>query len=170
MMTLVPLPIKRRSEMNATQTTSQSGEDMFLVFTFKGKTYVKITLQAIFDLAWDAFIIKRKAPCLNASGTCAYVNYRGNRCAVGLAIPAGHPALQCEGPFGDLVDKYPELWAADVKSLSRAELTNFQTLLHDGLISGTPAKFPSELRAMVRSYAEAANKYNLKMPERLPEW
>lgn len=45
-----------------------------------------ITLQDIFNAAWQAFIVEHKKPAFNDGGLCLYETDDGRRCAVGLVL------------------------------------------------------------------------------------
>jgi hypothetical protein len=90
-----------------------------------------ITLQRVFDKAWDAFVVNDGQPARTPAGGCAYLNENGNKCAIGLCIPDGHPAQKAETYVGGLFRDWPELFG-DLKGLSEA-----QEELHDGICTST---------------------------------
>lgn len=45
----------------------------------------KITLQAVFDAAWEAFIVNNKLPAIE-DGYCSYCTTDGRKCAIGLVL------------------------------------------------------------------------------------
>lgn len=45
-----------------------------------------ITLQSIFNAAWDHFIVKGNRNAAVSAGTCRYITEKGARCAVGLVL------------------------------------------------------------------------------------
>lgn len=45
-----------------------------------------ITLQSVFNAAWDHFIVKGNRDAAVSQGTCRYITEKGARCAVGLAF------------------------------------------------------------------------------------
>lgn len=119
-----------------------------------------ITLQKIFNDAWQAFIVEKKPPAqvwkLRENGTgdgnyvCRYKTEGGLRCAVGCSIPEGHPYEGEQMDFLDLVrlernhfdsrDAPPRIFAPeliemagedDVERASR--ISRFQSRLHDDL-------------------------------------
>lgn len=95
------------------------------------ENFQKITLQSIFDAAWAAFIVGDGQPARTANG-CVYLAKNGNKCAVGLRIPDGHPAQQSGGDFGQIASEYPELF--DISVLEQLDkLYPFQKRLHDTL-------------------------------------
>lgn len=100
-----------------------------------------ITLQIIFDAAWQAFIVERRPPAqvLQAASArgepeyaCRYRTIDGRSCAVGLPIPKGHPYENEIADFCDLL-----------------ELEEYNLRHNDCGIEHTPAIFAKELIAMI---------------------
>lgn len=97
-----------------------------------------ITLQMIFDLAWQKFIVEGAEPAADSSGMCAYLTADGRKCAVGLALPEGHDAQDSGKGFRGLVDEYSELFDPELVKIARDwdeewSLGAFQNRLHDVL-------------------------------------
>jgi hypothetical protein len=128
-----------------------------------------ISLQDIFNAAWQAFIVEDKPPAADEHG-CNYLSKTGNKCAVGLCLPDGHSAQQCPGSFSILVERHPSLFDAQVKSLSTLQLNDFQASLHDSLlgkydpVSGTRG-WAGKARVRAAIYRVVAKAYNLTIPE-----
>ena len=95
----------------------------------------KITLQQIFDAAWQTFIVEHQPPATgpDTRDLCQYLTSDGRKCAIGLVLPDGHPSQRYEQGFGSLVECYPELFDKSVTELSPAQLAFFQRSLHDHL-------------------------------------
>lgn len=70
-----------------------------------------------------------------SNGACRYLALDGNKCAVGLHIPDGHPAQHYEGSIETLIDDYPSLagvaWPEGINGVALASLLQF---LHDSII------------------------------------
>lgn len=128
-----------------------------------------ITLQQIFDAAWEEFIVKDNPPAVEydeevESYTCKYLTKDGRKCAVGLCLPEG---LDTKNDFPNdeltlvgLIDKYPQLFEfKDYQAL------DFQGELHDDLVNKQTGewKYPKEARK--EEYVRIAKKYGLEIPE-----
>ena len=127
----------------------------------------KISLQKIFNLAWEHFIVRDEPPAVH-EGSCTYLTPDGRKCAVGLALPDGHPSQGAGVPLGDLVDRYPPLFSNGVRRTQRSKLNRFQFLLHDSLVSrgGIIEKsWVYSLDERKEEYLRVAHEYGLTVPE-----
>lgn len=93
-----------------------------------------ITLQGVFDAAWQAFIIEEKPPAVAPSGACCYLTEDGRKCAVGLCIPDGHPAQSRTGSAYAMMDAFADL-RGDLAHEQVLQINAAQQELHDGLAS-----------------------------------
>ena len=123
--------------------------------------FKKITLQDIFNAAWQAFIVEDR-PAASEKGACSYLTSDGRKCAVGLVIPDGHPAQVKPGTWNNWVHEYPDLFDASVLQMSKHSLFEFQRHLHDSMVSGGTWGFNQEERKGV--YRLVASDYNLTIP------
>jgi len=132
----------------------------------------KITLQMIFDKAWQAFIVEDRPPAAEfdedeARYTCLYSTEDGRRCAVGLALPdsvvtalAGKMVT-----FGRLVHYYEycqHIFDDSVTTLAEDLLTDFQDQLHDDLQEKSVWKYSTDERK--ERYKDIAVEYGLTIP------
>lgn len=131
-----------------------------------------ITLQHIFNLAWQAFIVENKPPALLrpviGAPECVYSTIvRGveRRCGVGLALPAGHPSLEFRKSFPLLVRKYPQLFDDEIRSRRTEELREFQSGLHDYLVNFSTGEWAVTLDERREKYTDLAGKYKLTVPQ-----
>lgn len=130
----------------------------------------KISLQQIFDLAWQAFIVERKQPGYDKGvHSCRYLDDEGNKCAIGLALPDGHPTQKSLCSFYTLMTHNRELFNDSLTSLNEAQANHFQASLHDSYIdedSGSPTygQWALTPRELEKRYKEVAKKYNLTIP------
>lgn len=136
----------------------------------------KITLQMIFDLAWNHFIVGDGKPAVSVRsytsegeplGSCSYLDEAGNKCAVGLALPEGHAVQHFQGVFSDLVLEAPELFADDVLDMGPSDLDSFQMALHDNLVclkGPGIGGWDSTEEARENSYRNTAKFYGLTIP------
>ena len=122
----------------------------------------RITFQKIFDKAWQAFIVEDKPPAMNENGRCFYEDDFGNCCAVGLALPEGHESRKYIGSFGNLMHKYPELFAQEILDTPGDTLVGFQQRLHDHLAVKGSWFYSKEYRK--QKYIELAEAFHLKVP------
>lgn len=130
----------------------------------------KITLQHIFNLAWQKFIIEDALPAVEKGRVfqlfiCAYLTEDGRKCGVGLALPENHPTQGYSGPFSDLYYEYIDLFDIPQQHLELG-ITKFQFLLHDDLIDKEKGVWllPVQTREFV--YRGVAQFYGLTIPER----
>lgn len=136
----------------------------------------KITLQHIFNLAWDHFvvndgppgIVRRGMPGSEATYRCCYLNPEtGAKCAVGLALPDGHPAQQSPLDFASVVNEYPDLFDESVHAMLGGNLANFQYMLHDSMLDMRNPGWVGDCNtqeARAAQYRKVAHIYNLTIP------
>jgi hypothetical protein len=120
----------------------------------------KITLQDIFNAAWQAFIVEDRKPAFE-NLSCRYLTDDGRRCAVGLCIPDGHPAQLLAMSFDQLALDYPELF--DVPD--DCDLDTFQNALHDELIVYESGEWFLSKAEREQAYRLIAAQYNLTVPQ-----
>lgn len=131
-----------------------------------------LSLQELFDNAWKAFIIGDAKPAIkkiiNQYGDeevrCCYLDDNGNKCAIGVSLPDGHPSQSYISGFGLLTKHYPELFDISVKSLSMIQRSLFQQDLHDLLFNIDTLEFPPK-EEMKQIYIKVAERFNLTIPE-----
>ena len=140
----------------------------------------KVTLQDIFNAAWQRFIVEEAPPAADnlceeygeddPHYVCKYLTKDGRKCAVGLCIPDGHPVQKMSSNFGALLDRDDKpaagIFDESVYTLSHSERHNFQRDLHDGMLDATTGQwheaFPIQKRR--EEYIKVAAKYNLNIP------
>lgn len=120
---------------------------------------MKISLQTIFDKAWQHFIVN-KAPLSHIGNRCYYhIVEDDRRCAIGCALTNQQARLADtieDTSFGSLVKTFPEWFAEDILKLGYNELNGIQHRLHDRYIG-------QELLTK-REYTQFAYDYNLEIP------
>ena len=127
----------------------------------------KISLQKIFNLAWEHFIVRDEPPAVY-NGACMYLTRDGRKCAVGLALPEGHMMQNLRVPFGTMVEMYPEMFDEDVRSTSARNLSLFQFRLHDHMAfrgGVTEVAWVRTLDERKEAYLAVAKDYGLTVPE-----
>lgn len=131
----------------------------------------KITLQDIFNAAWQAFIIEDKQPATEG-GACRYLTSDNRKCAVGLCIPDGHYLQNKQMSFSALLDydrrSDPDILLFDdqlyiLNDESIDKLNNFQAKLHDHLCINDTWTYDKEERKNI--YKKVAKDYNLTIPD-----
>ena len=123
-----------------------------------------ITLQKIFDLAWEHFIVGDGEPALDECLSCCYLTRNGSRCAVGLALPDAHESLSFETSFGNLVTSFPDLFDKSVLDMDYHKLCAFQNMLHDRLVDVRTRGWKDSKDVRKAEYIEVAEAYNLTVP------
>lgn len=123
--------------------------------------FKKITLQDIFNAAWQAFIVEDR-PAASENNSCSYLTSDGRKCAVGLVIPDGHPAQTEPKTWDTFVCDYPELFDEEILQMSKGALACFQRQLHDRMVDDDEWSFSVEGRRT--AYRLAARDYNLTIP------
>lgn len=139
----------------------------------------KITLQKIFDLAWQEFIIEGKPPSYGVGPggikNCQYRDSNGNKCAVGLALPDD---IEYCGDFHDLVE-FTISEGRDIFDSSITEavhtpqcrLNEFQHRLHDKWVRATgefEGQWGKSLQERMDEYLKVAEEYGLTIPPARP--
>jgi hypothetical protein len=120
-----------------------------------------ITLQMIFDAAWQAFIVEGKPPA-SENHACRYLTSDGRKCAVGLCIPDGHPAQKFDKSLPHLLDKYPDLFGGSLNAYNHDTLNRFQLGLHDELCHR--GEWTKDVDARREAYLEVARQFGLVVP------
>lgn len=97
----------------------------------------RVSLQDIFNAAWQKFILEDNPPAVDEFGTCVYLTDDGRKCAVGLCIPDGHPYQQevmgfATLMYNDRISSQP-LFDEQIHSMTSDQLNDFQLRLHDDL-------------------------------------
>lgn len=129
----------------------------------KMKQQSKISLQNIFDLAWQKFIIENAPPAKVAENQCCYLTPDGKKCAVGLSLPDGHESQQSSKMFDALVEKFPELFDEHIQRTPRYRLREFQRKIHDNLCwYSMDWIFDLEIRRS--RYIKVAEEFDLTVP------
>jgi hypothetical protein len=151
----------------------------------------KITMQKVFDAAWNAFVVQRKPPAVTREdGICTYRDAKGNRCAVGLVMTDEQVDMILRETYSShsgsiasvrtVIEFHPEWFDAPeirvgspIKSLNPAfaeyasTFRHLQNDLHDSLVKinknddGCYGAFPEDLE---KRYREIAVIYNLTIP------
>lgn len=124
----------------------------------------KITLQKIFDLAWEHFIVGDGEPGYSEHTGCTYKTPDGRKCAVGLALPENPDGYEYEGSFRTLVLDYPELFDDSVLKRPRDSLNAFQSGLHDDLVDKTTGEWRFNKEEMKAKYLAVAESFGLTVP------
>jgi hypothetical protein len=122
-----------------------------------------ITPQHVFDAAWNAFVIGDAPPARSRAGGCSYLNDKGDKCAIGLLLPDGHPAQKASGNVYHLLRLWPELF--DYRAPPRLWL-DLQVDLHDCISSGHEHEASWTLTQAERReiYEQFARKHDLTIP------
>ena len=127
------------------------------------------SLQKIFNKAWKHFIVGNGKPAIgsfagNTCNKCMYLTPEGNKCAIGLCIPNKHKSQHFDGPFEDLILKFPKLFP-DLVDYDSNQLHDFQRDLHDQLIYQDIKKWKYSKKERKKRYIKVATKYNLTIPK-----
>ena len=132
---------------------------------------MSITLQQIFDAAWEEFIVKDNPPAVEydeetESYACRYCTKDGRKCAVGLCLPDGLDTkcntLDDELTLVGLIDTYPQLFGfKDYQAL------DFQGELHDDLVDKQTGKWKYSKEVRKQEYVRIAKKYGLEVSEKI---
>lgn len=134
-----------------------------------------ITLQQIFDAAWQAFIIEDNPPSMatgpHSAGTdplsCAYSDGKGGHCAIGLVLPEDVCSAFEDTTFSVIVkDSATDLFDSSVYDMTDIKLDNFQQKLHDHLCEsagGVPTWSVSKEQRRA-AYVNVASEYELTVP------
>jgi hypothetical protein len=128
----------------------------------------KITAQAIFNAAWQEFIINKAPPAMRETTeedgseykfSCCYLTPDGRKCAVGLCIPDGHALQKSTHNLNYLADRHPELF-----ELNSLERHNLQDDLHDSLVDTNTGEWKYTPEIMKDKYLHVARKFKLTIP------
>ena len=121
----------------------------------------KITLQSIFDKAWEAFVIGDNDPGYDKNlGQCVYVDGKGNKCAVGLSLPENSELQGNREGFSELYDLFPELF--DIDETFDLDLDDFQYALHDNHVDSDTGYWKNTKEDRKAAYLTAAEDYGLE--------
>lgn len=120
----------------------------------------KITLQQIFNAAWQAFIVEGK-PAASDDFSCRYKTWDGRKCAVGLVLPDDLDTDNI-GSFYGLVRHHPELFDSDLQQADAKYLNTFQVSLHDNLVRNN--EWAHSLDERKQRYEACAAQYGLTVP------
>ena len=127
----------------------------------------KLSLQDIFNAAWQRFVVETGKPAMY-NGNCQYVTNTSEMCAVGCALPN---ELLKEivkehlngAPFSGIVSTYPEYFDDSIFDYSGNVLNEFQACLHDNIESFLgDVEHKEEVKAI---YTKVAQRFNLNIPE-----
>lgn len=132
---------------------------------------MKISLQSIYNKAWAEFIVGDGQPGFDiVQHCCTYKDANGNKCAIGLDLPEGHPAQQSKQTLAGLAEKYSDLFDDQIVSMPQSidgeeKLIDFQFSLHDNLIDYQTGQWKFTKDERRQRYIEVAQKFNLTIPE-----
>ena len=141
----------------------------------------KVTLQDIFNAAWQHFIVEQSPPATkffkdttNDDGAfkCVYLNDHGNKCAVGLCIPDGHPLQESGQNFVGILSQDNQYTGEDrlfddsIRSIPAHAVAQFQRRLHDEMIDTQTGLWQANATVEYRrqAYIQVAKDYNLTIP------
>lgn len=130
----------------------------------------KITLQEIFNKAWQHFIVEENKPAVfrkdpRDTFTCCYLTEDGRKCAIGLALPDNHECQKVQASFDVVAQRFPELFDDQILRLNPYNAYWFQKRLHDDLVDPYTGNWKFNLEARKASYLEAAKEFSLTVPE-----
>lgn len=130
---------------------------------------MKITLQHIFNLAWQRFIVEQAGPCTvyneyDKQYGCTYSDGEGGHCAVGLALPEELKACDQTRTFPSIVDSYIEWFDVSITTMEESKLRRFQCKLHDDLVNLKTGTWKLALSQRVEKYKTVARNYGLEVP------
>lgn len=127
--------------------------------------FKRITLQSIFDKAWQKFIVEKCKPSMN-DHTCLYRNpNNGCRCAIGWSLPNISQILDRCCKFSALVEAYPFIFDAEIvkhAESGRTRLDCFQESLHDNYALPN-GEWYADI-CLEERYRQVAANYNLTVP------
>lgn len=130
----------------------------------------KITLQDIFNAAWQAFIIEKKPPAVQLKTNnyvCSYLTPDGRKCAIGLCIPDGHN-LQTSIEYFDCI-AHNSIFCDEIRNIGSVDLIKFQRQLHDNHINNKTGKWQVSPEELKQAYINIAHKFNLNIPNEIKE-
>ena len=130
---------------------------------------MKITLQHIFNLSWQRFIIEQANPCVkyddfHGEYHCRYSDGQGGHCAVGLALPEELEGDDQTRTFPTIVGARIEWFDISVTTMTENELRRFQCELHDDLTNLKTGTWKLALHHRVKKYKAVARRYGLEIP------
>jgi hypothetical protein len=136
-------------------------------------TNSKITLQQIFDAAWQRFIVEEAEPCTKKIAgskvfSCVYRGNGNSRCAVGLVLPdelLDETEDTCMN-FRELKESFPSFF--DIPE--DTNLSNFQMNLHDSYVNPFRGDWIDSLKERKEAYLRVAEEYNLTIPAAKPKF
>lgn len=131
------------------------------------ENFKPISLQDIFNAAWQAFIVENRPPATEVVAgrtSCRYLTEEGRKCAVGLCIPDGHEAQGVEAEFSRVVREYPELWDTALLDMPHSQLDRFQRWLHDDYTEPHVEGWSMSLDERREAYRYVASMYDLTIP------
>jgi len=128
-----------------------------------------ISLQSIFNKAWQNFVVDGKPPAYK-NGHCYYNTPDGCRCAIGLSLPPDVLAdvEKVEMSFSEVVMRHPDIFGPSVLALSEAQQNIFQAMLHDDLVSLFTDGWKSGV-SLRDEYISTAERFGLNVPEKASE-
>lgn len=140
----------------------------------------KITLQAIFDAAWDAFVVKGNKPAVEGC-YCSYRTKDGRKCAVGLMLTDEQVAEisrygkahgdEKSPPINDIVKAYSDWFDLSCGTDLDTAANKFraaQINLHDYALEPGTDEFKAK-DELTFAYIEFANANGLTVPASIPE-
>lgn len=126
--------------------------------------YVPMTLQMVFNAAWQAFIVENKPPAVTRNPRkeyyCSYFVNESNKCAIGLCLPEGHPATKKVCSVTVLQLSWPELFSDP----SGKKYYILQRDLHDNLVDTTTGEWLHSLEYRKAEYIRVARRLSLTVP------
>jgi len=117
-----------------------------------------VTLQSIFDRAWEHFVVNFSPLSVSSSGNrCLYRSPEGHKCAIGLVIDDNDYTPEIEGLHASKA-----FWVIGYQAdVDGDTLDAAQCRLHDSLFCKSGEEDP---RKRELAYREFAIDYNLKIP------
>lgn len=133
----------------------------------------KLSLQDIFNAAWQRFVVEEEDGAANDMSSCVYRSEDGNMCAIGCALPQELlDKLIAYGnntntSFPKLVLRYKEYFQDDVIKLAEryTPLVIFQSRLHDNLLNILGNSDYTSRIMIEGTYRVIANRFGLTVPE-----
>lgn len=137
-----------------------------------------LSLQDIFNAAWNRFIVNNGPPAADKNGDCVYYDpSTKNRCAIGAAFNLNqirelNKYADTTGDSssaltaGQVVDKFPQWF--DTGTMTDEDfalaLNVLQYNLHDSLMSTKSSKWSATKVDRVKAYKQYAERYSLQIP------
>ncbi len=124
------------------------------------------TLQDVFNVIWQKFVVKGAPQSRHQSGGCAYRDPNGNACFVGCCIPDEEYYPEMEGRYArTLAESDPDLWERVFNGITADNMCVLQRI-HDRWSAGSYGDWGVWLRRELRAFA--ANN-NLRVPVEVSE-